>query len=254
MDKTCLIKQPAGIGDILFCQKIAKVIQEETEYKKIIWPVSEQYCYLKDYLISDNIDFPLETDNFPYKDFYNSGNLYMVESDNVLFVPLQSSDVVEKICKCHNNSKAHGHMKYNFCNVSYSDWKNYFELKRNYKRENDLISKLELDINKPYNLINKNSGTYPNYSNNLLSNEIKDIVPNNNFKNVYMEFYDGVNIFDWMKIFEYAREIHTMECGVYYILEKMNLDNVFIYTKYINQNDDFSYMRDHCNPKWRYIN
>lgn len=35
--KTCLVKQPAGFGDILFCQKIAKIIQKNTEYKQIVW-------------------------------------------------------------------------------------------------------------------------------------------------------------------------------------------------------------------------
>ena len=52
-----------------------------------------------------------------------------------------------------------------------------------------------------------------------------------------------------------------METGVYYILDKMGLDNVYIYSKYTSQwnperhlPDDFSYMKDHCNPKWRYVN
>lgn len=255
MEKICLIKQPAGIGDILFCQKIAKVVQEETQYKKVIWPVSQQYHYLSNYLIGDDITFPLEIDDFPYKDVYNGGSVYMIENENFLFIPLQSSNSVEGRCKCHDNERAHGHMKYNFCNISYLDWKDYFEFKRDQEREDNLIKLLELDISEPYNVINSNCGTYPH----VLTTQ--RIFPNNNFKNVYMNFYDGVNIFDWAKIFENAKEIHTMECGVYYILDKMNLENVYIYSKYTsewnngnNGQDDFSYMKDHCNKKWRFVN
>lgn len=255
MEKVCLIKQPAGIGDILFCQKIAKVIQKETEYKKVIWPVSSQYWYLKDYLIGEDIEFPLESDNFPYKDVYNSSNTYMVQNEEYLYVPLDTSSIVEGQCKCHNNSRAHGHMKYNFCNVSYLDWKDYLKIKRDEERENKLIEMIGLDINQPYNLINSHCGTYPNV---LTTGRIS---PTNGCKNVYMEFYDGINLFDWMKIFENSQEIHTMECGVYYILDQMNLDNVFIYSKYTsewddgkNRQDDFSYMKDHCNKNWRFVN
>lgn len=245
--KTCLIKQPAGIGDILFCQKIAKTIQEETDYEKIIWPVSSQYAYLSQYLIENGIEYPLETEDFLHKEIYNSGNLYMIQTDNLLFVPLHTCDRIEQKCKCHNDHRAHGHMKYNFCNIEYTNWKDYFNINRNLVREDALIQRLKLNINEPYNVINNHAGTYPNY-------DTSDIIPNNNYRNVYMEFIDGVNIFDWMGIFENAKEIHTMECGVYYILEKMNLNDVFIYTKYKNQNDNFSYMKDHCNQKWRYIN
>jgi hypothetical protein len=71
-----------------------------------------------------------------------------------------------------------------------------------------------------------------------------------------MEFYDDVNLFDWIKVFENAKEIHTVETSVYYILEKLNLENVHIYAKPTPQNraNDFSYMKDHCSKKWKYIN
>lgn len=249
-DKVCIIKQPAGIGDIFFCQKIAKSVQTETHYKRVIWPVASTYSYLSEYMIADGVEFVDETTNFPYKDVYNSGNVYMVETDEYLFVPLQTSDYVQKTCKCHNNHLAHGHMKYDFCNVDYSDWKDYFNFKRNDERENFLIEKIGLDITKPYNLINNNCGTYPNYG------KREDLVPNNKYSNVYMDFYEGVNLFDWIKIFENAVEIHTVETSTYYILEKLNLKNVYIYAKPTpeNRSNDFSYMKDHCNKNWKYVN
>ena len=248
--KTCIIKQPAGIGDIFFCQKIAKEIQDSTEYKKVIWPVASTYSYLKDYIIAQDVEFIDESLDFPYKDVYNSGSLYMVQTDEYLFVPLQTSDYVQKTSKRHNNLLGHGHMKYDFCNIEYLDWKEYFNFKRNEDRENSLIEKLNLDITKPFNLINNNCGTYPNFD------KRKDLVPNNDYQNIYMDFIDGINLFDWIKVFENAEEIHTVETSVYYILEKLGLERVYIYAKPTPQNrsNDFSYMKDHCNKNWSYIN
>lgn len=249
-EKVCVIKQPAGIGDIFFCQKIAQSVRTETVYKKIIWPVASTYSYLKDYMIAEGVEFVDENSEFSYKEVYNLNSLYMVQTDDYLFVPLQTSDYVQKTCKCHNNHLAHGHMKYDFCNVDYSDWKSYFNFKRDNKRENSLIEKVGLDITKPFNLINNNCGTYPNYG------KREDLVPDNDYPNVYMDFYEGVNLFDWTKIFENAVEIHTVETSTYYILEKLNLENVYIYAKPTPQNraNDFSYMKDHCNKNWKYIN
>ena len=248
--KTCIIKQPAGIGDIFFCQKIAKEIQDSTEYKKVIWPVASTYSYLKDYLIVQDVEFIDESLDFPYKDVYNSGSLYMVQTDEYLFVPLQTSDYVLKTSKRHNNPLGHGHMKYDFCNIEYLDWKEYFNFNRNEDRENSLIEKLNLDITKPFNLINNNCGTYPNFD------KRNDLVPNNDYQNIYMDFIEGVNLFDWIKVFENAEEIHTVETSVYYILEKLGLERVYIYAKPTPQNrsNDFSYMKDHCNKNWSYIN
>tara|TARA_S200002703_G_scaffold91620_1_gene79115 strand:+ start:4408 stop:5175 length:768 start_codon:yes stop_codon:yes gene_type:complete len=255
MEKTCIIKQPAGIGDILFCQKIAKIIQQETEYKKVIWPVSEQYAYLNDYLVSDGIEFPNVNENFPLKEVYLQKNFYMIEEKNYLYVPLDYSSYVLTKCSCHNNPRAHGHIKYNYCEASYENWEDYFSIIRNFEKEDGLIKKLGLNDNEPFNLINSNCGTYPNH---LTTHRIK---PNNSYKNVEMSFQEGYTIFDWMGVFERAKEIHTMECGVYYILQKLKLDNVFIYSKYtsewddgMNRTDDFSYMKDHCNQNWSYIN
>ena len=253
--KVCLIKQPSGIGDILFCQKISKVIQQTTDYKHIIWPVAPVYSYLNEYMGDDDLIFPSEDSDFPLKEVYQSGSVQAIQTDDFIFVPLQTADYVVSPCKCHNNPRAHGHIKYNFCNIDYLDWKDYLAFRRFEEREAALIEHLGLNILEPYNIINKSCGTPPHC---MYRDNIK---PDNDYKNVYMEPIEGFTLFDWIKVFEHAKEIHTMETGVYYILDKMGLDNVYIYSKYTSQwnperhlPDDFSYMKDHCNPKWRYVN
>ena len=85
--KVCLIKQPSGIGDILFCQKIAKVIQQTTEYKQIIWPVAPVYSYLSEYMGDDDLHFPSDDSDFAFKEVYESGSVQAIKPDDFLFLP-----------------------------------------------------------------------------------------------------------------------------------------------------------------------
>ena len=258
MKKYCIIKQPAGFGDILFCQKIAKVLQENTEYTEVIWPVAPVYSYIQEYMGGNGIHFPSEDDNFPFKEVWQSGHYQCLKSDDFIFIPLQSSDMTIPQCTCHGSRRAHGHIKYNFVNIDYHDWKDYVSFKRFEDRENSLVQHLELDLNEPFNLINNSCGTLPPYG---YCEYRENIKPNNNYKNVYMKPIEGYSLFDWCKVFEHAYEIHTMETGVWYVLDKLGLENVYIYSKYTSDwnpekhlPDDFSYMKDNCNPNWKLIN
>lgn len=240
MSKIAYITQPAGLGDILFCQKIARRAIEEFNCEKVIWDVLPEYHYLQDYIINNNV-------------FFNVGyglslGRKIIDNDEMLYIPLLTSDRVVS----YPDPRAHGYIKYSFFNnTDWSDWKNYFEIKRNYERENKLIDKLGLDINEKYNLINPNFGTPPNFIKN------DNISPNNEYKNIYMDILPDINIFDWLTILENATEIHTMETSLYYILEKLNIENnVYIYSKYTYQmgsKDNYEYMKSHCSDKWNYV-
>ena len=68
MSKICLIRQPAGIGDIFFTQKIAKdLISKGYE---VWWPVIQQFEFIKDYIKVDGLKFVTENENFPHKNIY----------------------------------------------------------------------------------------------------------------------------------------------------------------------------------------
>jgi hypothetical protein len=239
MSKICKINQPIGLGDILFCQKIAHRAINEFGCEKVLWPVSNVYNYIGDYIINHGVDFSVGSINLGEQ---------IINEDDVLYIPLETSDRQTSV----DNPRAHGHIKYKFFyDTDWSDWKNYFEIKRNFEREKNLMEKLSVDINNPYNFINPHFGTPPQ---NLTNKNIK---PKNDYRNIYMDIIPDVNIFDWIGIIENAAEIHTMETSLYYILEKLGIDkNVFIYSKYkfqLGQNDDYSYMKPHCSPKWNYV-
>jgi len=241
MDKVAIINQPAGLGDIIFCQKIAYRAINEFGCDKVLWPILDVYNYLPNYILQKNVFF------LGQSEIINMGTS-IINDDKLLYIPLVSSDLVTP----NYDSRAHGHIKYKFFhNTDYSDWKDYFKIVRNFNRENDLIKFLNLDITQPYNFINCNFGTPPNH----LSN--KNITPNNNYNNVYMDIIPGFTIFDWLTIIENSSEIHTMETSLYYILEKLGIEkNVYIYSKYKfqhNQYDDYGYMKNHCSKKWNYV-
>ena len=90
--KPCLIRQPAGIGDILFTQKIAKRLLETGRCSKVIWPVIEQYNYVQQYIGTPDISYIDEREDFPYKELYASPMNTLYENDDILYIPLQHSD------------------------------------------------------------------------------------------------------------------------------------------------------------------
>ena len=244
--KVGLIRQPAGVGDIFFTQKIAKKLLSTNRCNKILWPVSKQYDYIGEYLIDKDIEFVCEDDQFEYKEVYNSPINTLYETEELLYVPLQHADQTIVL----PDHRAHGHIKYKFCNLSYDNWKEYFNLQRNLDRENKLVDRLNIDINDKYNLINPNYGTYPGFKTRA------DIQPTNNYKNVYMSFIKDIHLFDWLKIAENAQEIHTMETSVCFLLEKINLTNVFVYSKYTVgswNKDNFGYIKDNYSKDWNFV-
>ena len=60
-----------------------------------------------------------------------------------------------------------------------------------------------------------------------------------------MEFYNDIHLFDWLTIAENAKQIHTMETSLCYLLEKIGLTNVHVYSKYTVDSgiDNFNYIK-----------
>ena len=75
MKNLCLINQPAGLGDIMLCQKIADAVIAKGY--QIYWPVIDQYLEdVKRYMQKDGITFCSENDDFPLKQYYSSGLIH----------------------------------------------------------------------------------------------------------------------------------------------------------------------------------
>ncbi len=233
-EKYCLIRQPAGLGDIFFCQKIAKKLMEKGWY--IIWPVIDKFYYIKDY-IKGYISFPLITDSFKFKKYYNCPDMLL--ENRFLFIPLQDAD---KIYPYYGLMES----KYKLVNLSYDNWENYFKFDRNLEREEKLYNYLGLKQNEKYNVINCNYGSPPDML------KIKNIKCTNGFKNIELNSVGFDNIFDWCKVLENAEEIHTVETAWCYIIEKLEIKNKpFMYMR--GNRHNFDYIKGVFKKDWNYI-
>lgn len=219
--KTCLIRQPAGLGDIIFCQKIAdKFINDGYN---VCWVVADVYYdTAQKYMKKEGITFYKEDDDFPMKNLYFSNVAVpaAIEGTENIYIPLQLADrnfFNESVMK----------VKYKILNIDYDGWQKHFVLERDKEREDHLFYEvLKLQDDSEYNIVNRWFGTtWDGYRENM------DI--SNDFPVVEMKNLGFDNIFDWCKVFENATEIHTVETAICYILENLNLkaDRACLYTR-----------------------
>lgn len=207
-DSKIIINQPAGLGDIFFCQKIAHVLLEK--YSKIIWPINEHFLFINDYVFHENIEF--------------------VSKINFDYCEKQTIDLTQ------TNSFPGGVMKskYNSLNVDFHDWQKYFNFSRNYQKERALFDKLNLNENEPYILISEHFGSYPDYI------KRKQIDVTHDYKKIYIEIIDDFNVFDWCKVIEHAEEIYIVDTCFNYIIEKLDLKakHLFLSSRYPDNSFD----------------
>lgn len=236
----CIINQPAGLGDILFCQKIGKLL----DYN-VIWPTSPQYDYISSYIPSEIKHVPYSSLSDGIKTIFNSSEYNItninIDGEEYVYIPLTHSHI-----SFPNTSVMES--KYKFLNIDYDNWGEYFDIIRDSIRENTLINHLNIDLKSDYNLINLNFGTYPEF---VKYN--KHVKIENEYKNISMDFLGFDRLFDWIPIIENAQEIHTVNTSLVYIIEKLNIKGkLFMY----NRNEptfDRWYSKNMYRADWKYI-
>lgn len=214
MSKICLIRQPAGIGDIFFTQKIAKnYIQKGFQ---VLWPVIPQFEYIKDYIKIDGLTFINENSEFPHKNVYNSGHSKpIMPSEDLLYLPLQFADrhIPDSVM----------HAKYKILNIDFSDWVNYFEFERNLEREQKLIDYFGVN-DKEFVFVNRMYGSPP---------DSKPCIHMGNYTDsIEMSYLGWDNLFDWIGLLLKAKHIYTVETSLLYIITKLGIKNVTVYSRH----------------------
>lgn len=237
--KICLIKQSCGLGDIFFCQKIGRVFFNKGYH--IVWPIKNEFYYLSKYLDSP-FNFPVESIDFPHKELYNQkiSDAMVTQDKNIIILPLAGHMPVDPSVML---------TKYKFVNIDYSDWANYFNFKRDRHRESTLYYDiLGLKEGEKYNLVNNNFVSPP------FSEKSTVKIPDNGYRNVFMDYYGIDNIFDWCGVIEGAEEIHTVNTSICYMIEKLNTsDKLYMYHRRPTDTN-FDYIKGIYNKKWEYIN
>lgn len=235
--KICLINQPAGIGDVLFLQKMVSFYIEKGFF--VVFPLIEEILYIKDYVKNPNLMFCGVNENFPYKDqYWNTVKFF--ESDNFIYVPATFADrfIVGSCMEA----------KYKLINLGFEDWKNYFNFERNHEKENNLYyNVLNLKDDDEYCFINKRWGTPPH----MLT---KDVHFEFSGKVIEMNLLDGYTVFDWCKVIENANQISIVDTSLNYIIEKLNLKSQknFLNSRFTPPN--FIHIINLFQKNWSYLN
>ncbi len=241
----CLIRQPAGLGDIIFCQKIAQHYIDKGY--EVYWPIIDFYydTVLK-YFEDNSINFCREDEDFPMKEYYLSGILQsgVIEDTDDVYLALQHTDRVSGVAVPYDILDS----KYRHIELNHNGWQNYFNIKRNLKKENHLFyDVLKLNDDSEYNIVNRWFGTsFDGFRDKMHINNNISVVEMNDKK---------YSLFDWCKVFENATEIHTVDTSLSYIFEKLNLKakRKCLYSRN-NPSDSFFRMKKiFTNVNWEYV-
>lgn len=180
-----LIRQPAGLGDVLFCQKIAKTLIKDGH--TVNWPLLPQLDYVKEYIDVPGLNF--------------SEALCERELD------LQTADRRFPGCVIR--------AKYSLAGIDWRDWADFLTFKRNSEKENELFQKLGCE-GKEYAFLNRNYGTPPHFAKKSFDFSTERPI-------VESSFLEGYTPFDWCKVLENASEIYTVDTSFMILMEKLNL-------------------------------
>ena len=202
--KPCLIKQPAGIGDVFFCQKIARIMMQHGY--KVIWPLRPDIHWIQRYI--KDIWFPMTTDEFPMKDIYFRGSGAVVEEGGAFISPA-TADMT------HNDGKIMS-SKYSMVGLDHSDWKEYFKFERNFAKEDDLY----------YNVLGLKDDSEFVFINNLYNTDVRDselLSPENyDLPVVELKIIEGFTLFDWCKVLEKAKSVFTINTSINYLIDVLD--------------------------------
>lgn len=218
------INQPAGLGDIFFCQKIAHKLIEEKNCD-ILWPVIKEFSWIGEYIKHPRIKFEILDKSKKYENVIKLDGAHLRHPGTVMSA------------------------KYNSVNIDFSDWSSHFNFERNKKREEILFYDiLKLKDNEEYTFVNQYFASPPNQ----IKVPVKII---SDKKIINFEIMSNDNIFDWCKVLEEASEIHTIQTALQYVCEKLDLKakEMYIYQR-PGWGSDFSYIDEiFSKNNWTYI-
>ena len=224
--KICLIKQPAGIGDIFFCQKIARYMMHHGY--QVVWPLMPSISWVKDYI--HDIYFPTTEEEFPGKDIYANGSGFVIEDEGA-FISTATADLT------HNDGKIMS-SKYSMLGMDHEGWQDCFIFDRNLDKENDLY----------YNILGLKDDSEYVFVSNLYNTEVRDskFISHEQFDIPVVELrvVDGFTIFDWSKVLEKAKKIYTVNTAINYLIDVLDTscDEYVIYAHSEQNKTEIDYL------------
>lgn len=231
--KTITILQPRGLGDIIFSQKIAiKLIEENFQ---VFWPQTT-YFWIKDYIKINNLHFV---------DYFNMKSDFILHLQNSI-EENHPYDIMT--CKYKTIGKTLPQLPEHLHDISFNDWSDYFHLERNIEKENHLFYDiLGLKDSDEYILYNSKFGVGQENPN------VNSGVENIKIKKINLDFINNFTLFDWCKVIENAKEIHTVDTSLIYLVEKINTKDceLFMYPRHNEHTEKC--LKNILNKKWNWV-
>lgn len=221
-----IIRQEAGIGDIFFLQKIAKKLVNRGD--EVVWPIKESiYDLITKHLPASGIKY------IKYRDLFSTEGYQILDFHNTSYYypewPLMVS-------------------KYKYYGEEWNDWLNWFEFTRDTENEDNLFYNiLGLKDDEEFILVHKTYSTQPSVQNCTHMEQLE--FPGK--KVIETSFIEGTNLFSWCKVLEKAKEIHSVDTSLMYIIEKLKTtDTLHMYSKWTPPT--FCAIRWIFNKPWNY--
>jgi hypothetical protein len=201
--KKLLLIQPGAFGDIFVCAPIAKWYYDKGY--EVHWPVTQKFIptlsyfdYVKPIILSEEVLHPdwLRSDVMkilPILDQY----------DKVLNLADRGPHPTAQRIGLENFEQC----KYRLSEVPFTE-KNNLIWKRNIKKEEELIKKLQIDVTKPYALVH-----------NIDSRNESSILPKINIPIIQVTQVKDYNILDWYSIILNAKEIYCLESSIHQFID-----------------------------------
>jgi len=231
--KNCVIKQPAGLGDILFLQKAAHKIKEQGYH--VIWPIIPQFMWLKDYV--KEYEFVDINSNFLMKDCYYDNRLYTQRGNNII-VSFQDAD------KSFPNESVMT-AKYKAFSLDFNNWQDYIHYERDEKKEEQLYNQFK-DKNDIF--INNTYGSPPNVTECI---HMKHIVEDN-ADAIKMQIVDNITVFEWFFVAQQCKHVYTTDSCLIYLLETLKQSQqLYMYSRFTPP--DFRHVNCIMKKQWRFI-
>ena len=241
--KYVLLEQPTGLGSILYIQKAVSLFHDKGY--KIIWPVIPDYFYLKEYITEYNIDFYDINSEFPFKHLYSTkrkdARIHKEENDTILYLPFGNS---------------HGHFgwdwrhamrtKYQLIGNNDTNWQSHLKFVRNPERENNLRKEFGLEQDERFVFVNS-------FFRGLFEVQESQFEVKTDLKIVKNDTKPR-HIFDYCWLLENAKEIHTVETSLCYLIDVLNTtENLTMYPRKIDgvkQHEDYEYISGIFKKYW----
>ena len=213
--KPCIIKQPAGVGDVFFLQKIAHMYRHSGH--EIIWPLRDNIFWISEY-ISDITWYKLSE---WMKDSRSQIFNYAGFDDNEDFVYIDCSTADRTF---NTDPTRIMSAKFGLVGFDHKDWGNYFKFNRKKDKEDELY----------YDVLGLKDDSEYSYVNDIVHTDIRKTGRLSNIEYEYPvvdnRIVEGFTLFDWSKVLMNAKEIHTIPTAVCFIVDVIDTKaKVFYY-------------------------